>query len=254
MINTPTIIKRIYPLKIQKEDPSKLSFIKLQKSTGPHLSCIDMRPHMPPVVDQGELGSCTANAFCGIIGYLQPKKPITSRLFLYYCTRFIANEVEYDSGATLIDGIKALKKFGVCREASWVYNIKKFTLQPPKQCYFEASLNKAIIVQNIKDTLSNLKRALAQGYPFVFGMLIYSSFESEDVAKTGMVPLPQNNDEILGGHALLAVGYCDEKQCFIVRNSWGLLWGDKGYCYIPYSYLLNPNLTSDFWIIKKMSA
>jgi C1A family cysteine protease len=85
-------------------------------------------------------------------------------------------------------------------------------------------------------------------------MLIYSSFEGEDVAKTGMVPMPSKSDQILGGHALLAIGYCDEKQCFIVRNSWGSSWGDKGYCYIPYNYLVNSNLASDFWIITQMSS
>jgi C1A family cysteine protease len=95
-----------------------------------------------------------------------------------------------------------------------------------------------------------MKACLASGYPFIFGFTVYDSFESDAVAKTGIVPMPSKTELVLGGHAVMAVGYDDSKKWFIVRNSWGEDWGDKGYFYIPYDYLTNKNLASDFWTIK----
>lgn len=251
-------IKRTYPLIIKKEPKHTLCFIncnklnKLNKSSKELPAIVDLRPQMPGVFDQGELGSCTAQAFCGILGFLNPLKPAYSRLFLYYCERFIRNSVEYDSGATMKDGILALQQFGICREATWAYNIKNYALKPPMNCYSEALLSKVSLVQNIKDTIINLKKALNSGLPFVCGIAVYESFESEDVAKTGIVPLPNTTTEqLLGGHAICVVGYIDESNYWIVRNSWGSKWGDKGYFYLPYSYLLDDALASDFWTILK---
>lgn len=97
-----------------------------------------------------------------------------------------------------------------------------------------------------------MKNCLNQGFSFVIGFLVYPSFESPMVAKTGMVPLPKPNEVSLGGHAITIVGYDDSKNSFYARNSWGLNWGLKGYFYIPYSYLSNPNLASDAWTIMVM--
>ncbi len=130
---------------------------------------------------------------------------------------------------------------GICLESRWVYNENKFAIKPPNLCYSEALKNK---VKNIDNTLINMKSSLANNLPFVVGILI---FESDTVATTGIVPMPHDKDPILGGHAVLVVGYDDIKQVWIIRNSWGNILGDEGY--LPYDYLINDNYASDLWTI-----
>jgi C1A family cysteine protease len=98
-----------------------------------------------------------------------------------------------------------------------------------------------------------MKGCLASGFPIVGGFSVYSSFESDQVAKTGIVPMPAKNESQLGGHCVLIVGYDDAKQWFIIRNSWSDTWGAQGYCYMPYAYWTNPSLASDFWQIDLIS-
>ena len=97
-----------------------------------------------------------------------------------------------------------------------------------------------------------MKAALINGTPFVVGILVYSSFETPEVAKTGIVPLPKDTDQLLGGHAVVCVGFDDNKQQFIMRNSWGTAWGDHGHFYLPYSYLSSSTVTSDLWCLTKI--
>ena len=92
---------------------------------------------------------------------------------------------------------------------------------------------------------------MAGGYPFEFGFTVYESFESQEVAQTGVVPMPQQTEKVLGGHAVMAVGYDDAQQRIIVRNSWGTSWGQQGYFTMPYAYLTNHQLSSDFWTIQR---
>jgi C1A family cysteine protease len=99
-----------------------------------------------------------------------------------------------------------------------------------------------------------MKGCLASGYPFVFGFSVYTEFESDTVATTGVLNMPSPKEKLLGGHAVIAVGYDDKTQRFIVRNSWGAKWGIKGYFTIPYAYLTDPNLAADFWTIRLESA
>ena len=99
-----------------------------------------------------------------------------------------------------------------------------------------------------------MKGCLAAGYPFVFGFAVYESFESKEVAQSGVVPMPKPGERVLGGHAVMAVGYDDEQRNFIVRNSWGSGWGQDGYFLMPYHYLHDPNLASDFWTVRMLSA
>jgi C1A family cysteine protease len=216
-----------------------------------------MRKQCPPVYDQGQLGSCTANAIGAALEFDQMKqkeKAFTpSRLFIYYNERVMEGTVHSDSGAQIRDGIKTVAKQGACREApTWPYKISKFDAKPPKPAYTEGKKHQAIRYLRLTQALSQLKGCLASGFPFVFGFAVYESFESAQVVKTGHAPIPKANEAFLGGHAVTAVGYDESKQWFIVRNSWGTGWGMNGYFTMPYPYLLQPSLSRDFWTIRRV--
>jgi C1A family cysteine protease len=214
---------------------------------------VDLRPHCPPVEDQGQLGSCTANALVGALEYLEVKDNKRfinlSRLFVYYNERVIEGSVNSDAGAMLRDGIKTLVKHGVCSETNWKYDIASFAKKPPKGCYQEAEKHQILSYARL-NTVDEMRATLADGFPFVFGFGVYQSFESQQVAKNGILNMPEKGEKQLGGHAVLAVGYDDADKRFIVRNSWGTGWGQKGYFTMPYSYLDDRNLSDDFWTIR----
>ena len=156
--------------------------------------------------------------------------------------------VDEDSGAMIRDGIKSLVKQGCCKEDSWPYNIDLFANKPPAACYTEALNYQALTYRRIT-SLPDMQKCLASGFPFVCGIAVYESFESQAVAKTGIVPYPGRRERMLGGHAIMAVGYDANAQKFIMRNSWGTSWGMDGYFTIDFKYLGNPNLADDFWSI-----
>jgi len=215
---------------------------------------VDLRAQCPRVYDQGQLGSCTANAIAGALEFDRLKQNISdfapSRLFIYYNERVIEHTVDSDSGAQIRDGIKSVGQLGDCPETEWPYVIAKFKTQPPKNCYADALKYKAVLYQRLTPILSQLKGCVASGYPFIFGFTVYESFESAQVAKTGHASLPKSGEQSIGGHAVVGVGYDDAKQWFIVRNSWGNSWGMKGYFTLPYSYLTDNSLADDFWTIR----
>src|SRR5580704_8996112 len=211
---------------------------------------VDLSKKCPPVYDQGQLGSCTANAIAAAIEFEQKKKFVPSRLFIYYNERVIENTVASDSGAQIRDGIKSVANQGFCPETDWPYNIAKFAAKPPQKAYTDASTDLATSYQRVPQIANQMKGCLASGYPFVFAFSVYQSFESPQVAKTGHVPMPGPSEKQIGGHAVLAVGYDDSNQWFLVRNSWGAGWGMKGYFTIPYAYLTDNNLSDDFWTIR----
>ena len=215
---------------------------------------VDLRSQCPPVEDQGNLGSCTANALAGALEFLELKDNVKyadlSRLFIYYNERVIEHTVSSDSGAMLRDGIKTLAKQGVCAEAKWPYVIALFTKKPSAACYTDASNHQITSYQRLS-TVDEMSSCLADGYPFVFGFTVYESFESAVVAQTGTVNMPKPGEKTLGGHAVVAVGYNDKQKRFTIRNSWGPGWGKKGYFTMPYSYLDNRDLSDDFWTIRR---
>lgn len=222
-------------------------------------SKVDLRPHCPPVYNQGNLGSCTANGIAGAIEFDRMKqnlKPafLPSRLFIYYNERVIEGTVNSDSGAQIRDGIKVVAKEGDCPETEWPYDISQFAHKPSTQCYKDARKYKAIQYQRLTQMVNQLKGCLASGYPFVYGFTVYDSFESGSVAKTGVVPMPAPGEKVLGGHCVLAVGYDDSQQRFLARNSWGPDWGIEGYFTVPYAYLTDTSLSSDFWTIRLIAG
>jgi C1A family cysteine protease len=125
-----------------------------------------------------------------------------------------------------------------------------FRSDTPPKAFADAPLDKALQYQSVPQVLAQMKGCLASGYPFVYGFTVYESFESTQVAQTGIVPMPASSEKVLGGHAVLAVGYDDSSQRFIVRNSWGPGWSLKGYFTVPYAYLTDSNLSDDFWTIR----
>jgi len=217
-------------------------------------------------IDQGQLGSCTANAIAFAICFDEIKQGnaevfMPSRLFIYYNERKMEGTVDQDSGAEIHDGVKSINLYGYCDEHKWVYDPTKFASEPPTSLYSAAKLSKAVGYASIDFTndktvqarVNHLKTALRSGFPVVFGFTVYDSFESDAVAKTGMMPMPGKHEKQVGGHAVAMVGYDDSKQCFIVKNSWGPDWGLNNYFYMPYNYAGDANLADDFWVIRSVS-
>jgi C1A family cysteine protease len=214
----------------------------------------DLRPQCPPVYDQGKLGSCTANAISAAMEFDQMRQNLAafmpSRLFIYYNERAIEGTVASDSGAQIRDGIKSVGAQGVCPESEWPYEPTKFADKPTAQCYSDALANRAIQYQRVARDLNQMKGCLVAGFPFVFGFSVYDSFESAEVAQTGHAPMPAPGEGFVSGHAVMAVGYEDAGQWLIVRNSWGPKWGMAGHFTLPYAYVSQRGLASDFWTVR----
>jgi len=211
---------------------------------------VDLRSVCPPILDQGNLGSCTANAGVETYNFLELKDKVPyvelSRLFLYYVTRSLEGTTRYDSGCYIRDVVKALTKFGICQESFCPYDIKQYTKKPSQVAYDDGATRKCTSYLRVNG-MNGIRDCLASGYPIIFGFTVYSSFETDTVAETGVVPLPKRRESVLGGHCVLLVGYDDLNGWFICQNSWGVEWGDKGFFYLPYTYL---PLMSDFWTVR----
>jgi C1A family cysteine protease len=177
-----------------------------------------------------------------------------SRLFIYYNERVMEGSVNEDAGAEIRDGMKSISVRGVCPETMWPYAVSKFSTKPPKKCFTEALRHQAIQYMRVGQTLDQLKGCLADGFPFVFGFTVFDSFESDRMAKTGMMPMPKKTEQNLGGHAVMAVGYSEAKKRFLVRNSWGTDWALKGYFWMPYAYMTSSDLADDFWTLRTVEA
>src|SRR5262249_50774716 len=231
-------------------EPKKFGSKKLKASDLPPSA--DLRQYMTPVEDQGELSSCVGNATVGAYEYLINRlvgQPLdVSRLFVYYNARALDGETNKDNGTTITNAVKVLSEKGACFENTWPYEPKSVNNEPSQPAYQEAVyliLKDAARVDLDKDAV---RTCLAEGFPICFGIEIFDSFQK--VGSHGRVQIPDpSSEQSLGGHAMLCVGYSDPDQVFIVRNSWSAEWGDKGYCYIPYDYFLNPDYNGDCWSI-----
>jgi C1A family cysteine protease len=213
---------------------------------------VDLRPQFPPVYDQGKLNCCTGNAWAGVVEFLLRKKklpPFTpSRMFIYYNERVMDNDVATQAEVAVGNGAHVISTQGCPHEKLWPYVISKFADKPPAKVYQDGLLHLAPQVQQVAQDLTSMKEVLASGLPVVIGFVVYESFESDAVTKTGIVPMPGHHEQRVGGHCVVLAGYDDSKSSFIVRNSWGASWGIKGYCMMPYAYLTNPRLAGEFWM------
>jgi C1A family cysteine protease len=184
---------------------------------------------MPKIWDQGQLGSCSAHAAGGSFAFAHKKSGhramMPSRLHIYWHERYLEGSTGYDAGAYLRDGFKVMAQIGVAHEIDWPYDISKFTEQPPPKAETDAVKHRTITYSAVSQALTTLKGCLLNGFPFAFGFTVYESFESQEVATTGIVPMPSPGESVLGGHAVMGVGYDDATQRFKVRNQWGKEWG-----------------------------
>lgn len=231
---------------------------------------VDLRPHLPPVYDQGRIQACTANVLAAAIAYSRSKHaqdavPLApSRLFIYYNERALQDAVDKDCGATLREGIRTLSKQGVAPEELWPYDDTPATSQPggsfppdarvaqkPSDAAYETAHRFEVLsYRRIQPDLAHMKSCLAEGYPFAFGLQVYPSFMLGPHRQATVVPVPGPDEQALGGHAVLAVGYDDDKAWLVCRNSWGPAQADGGYFYLPYAYLDDASRVGDLWSVR----
>lgn len=218
---------------------------------------LDLSTKMDIIYDQGSIGSCVANAASWALKYNKPTLS-PSRLYLYYYARLFDfqqgdNKPNIDDGTTIQQGFRVLNKKGVCTETLYPYIVSKQGQQPPSSLDKGALFNRVIQYAPVSQEINYMKNLLKMGYPFVFGILVYQSFMTNTVTRTGIVPMPTSGERILGGHAICAVGYDDTTQMIKFANSWGRGWGNRGYGYIPYAYILNGSLCGDCWTMYKVN-
>jgi len=218
---------------------------------------VDLRGSAP-IYNQKSLNSCSANAIAAAIRFdhlrsAAPNPLNPSRLFLYYNERSMEGSIAKNVPVSLRDGYKTLARVGICGEEHWPYKVGHFAKQPPSHCYTHAMGHRAIVYMRLKQNLSDIRRCLAAGYPFTLGISVYPSFEAAKTKHTGEVPMPKRGEKMIGGHAVLAVGYDDRARHAIVQNSWGRRWGAGGYCFIPYDFLLHEDHAWDLWTVRRMN-
>jgi C1A family cysteine protease len=216
---------------------------------------VDLRERFFKVWQQGDLGSCTAQTVAAACLYRDiydrdMSIVVPSRLFIYYMTRSIEGTINSDAGAEIRNSIKAVADFGYPTEEEWPYKIPEFKIKPPANAQRKAKKEKIKRYERVSREISHFRKLLGDGYPIALGFSVYESVYTKKVDKSGIIPLPKKGEKLEGGHAVLAVGYDDERKALIIRNSWGASWGQKGYGYIPYAFIENSGLSDDFWVIR----
>lgn len=223
---------------------------------------VDLRPFCPRVHEQGHPLTCTAHAVAGAFQFEQRRLELKdfspSRLFIFYNTGAVMRAM-HKQGANLRAALKAVARHGVCPEKNWPFSLTKAAMarRPNEPAYRLAERHKILCYERIvmgrrsrAEFLHLMKCRLTEGFPFLFAFLVHESFESDHVAKTGIMPMPKRGERLKGWHAVMAVGYDDDNRRMLVRNSWGWSWGIKGYFWMPYDYITNARVTADFWTIR----
>lgn len=228
----------------------------------------DLTPYLGPVFDQDQLGSCTANACAGALEYeanLQNNNDNAvqlSRLFLYWNERNLEGTIDQDSGGQIRDVVKAAAQYGAPLETTWPYNEAGFRQKPSLEAYTEGLQHRALKYEAVPQELTAFKHVLAVlNRPILIGIIVFESFEAQATIASGVVPLPGAGEACQGGHAVLCVGYDDAKQAFLVRNSWNEIYPpawpgskERGSFWLPYEYMMNPELAEDFWVITQTNG
>jgi C1A family cysteine protease len=207
------------------------------------------------ILDQGNLGSCVSNAASIAINVATNGKLLNSRLFLYYCCRDVdGSPIKQDTGASVRGICKAIKYFGITAETNWPYNISQFTRLPALTAFtnqYKINSFSYNFINTGTNLINDIKYSLLSSNVILFGMNVYSSFMTTNVQKTGIVPIPnKTTEQLMGGHCMAIIGYDETKKYIICQNSWGISWGDKGKCYLPYILVKDIQLCSDFTNIK----
>ena len=238
--------------------------IKVYKDSEiPRHPSVDLREYVVRVYDQGHLHSCTANVLCAAYSLDLKKQELTlgnccyfvfnpSRLFLYYNTREREGETRRDLGASIRECVKALNCKGVCKESDWPYDISHYDTNPPPRCYESAEGNTLCEYKRLNQDIDQLRACLKDDCPFVFGFRVYQSFHDRANSHAGMMSMPTDyeiSSHPLGKHAAVAVGYDDRNRRIIVLNSWGRDWGNNGYFFMPYDFIIDSKMCFDFWKI-----
>lgn len=202
---------------------------------------VDLRAWDSNIESQGELGSCVANAVTNAYELQQKKEDENdfvdlSRLYVYYHARYVEDTTDEDYGVMYIkSALQGVSMYGVCTEKIWPYNINDYDKQPSPESYANACSRKIIsysYVETTKDILENL----SIHKPVVIGMVVYESFMGI-TKENSTVPMPTSDDKDAGGHAVVIVGYSLSEKKFLIKNSFGTVWGDSGYAYLPFEYV-----------------
>lgn len=206
-----------------------------------------LRSKCAPVYDQGDLGSCTANSIAGVLEMKHGVGVTPSRLMIYWNERWLDGHrnVYADTGSTITQSVNAIVHWGWAPETEWPYNIRLFMQRPPISCYTNARPHKITQYAAVQQDANSIKQEVLAGDPVLFGFDVFQQFE--DVGSDGVIAMPSGQS--IGGHAIHIVGWDDAKQMFEVRNSWGASWGDAGYGWMPYAYMLSEN-ASDFRVVR----
>ena len=244
-----------FMLKPSKPDPRDLKVAASRLAAA--LPRADLTALNPPAYDQGQAGLCFSHAgarcfdteyFTHVRKFMTP-----SRLFLGIMTRSDEGTLNQDAGATLRGTVKAMVKYGICPESKCPYDVTKMFKLPTKALMTAAEKFQVIKYYSIANgDLETMRRALSSGYDVMFGARIFTSFESDKVARTGILPMPAASEGSLGGHALTCLGFDDSKRMFLVMNSWSEKWGLKGAFWMPYAYFeARLGLVFDLWVVSQ---
>lgn len=255
---------------LARDVPDERDFIyspERHQLRGPLPHRVDLRAGCPRVLNQGtRLGTCTAHAVAAAFSY-EERRQINrvispSPLFIYYNERALTHQGRNCIHCVLRirDAIKAVAKVGVCPKSLWPYSeiTGRVRKKPPRIAFETAAKHQVVGYQRIPIGklkpavfLRHLKHCLADRSPILFGFKVYESFETETVKENGIMPVPDTRREKRkGGHAVMAVGYDDRRKACLVRNSWGSDWGIKGYFWMPYKVITNPEIAHDFWTVR----
>lgn len=236
-----------YGWKKDRPDGRDFLFAANPADTAAGLPAVDLRPLMPAIFDQSQLGSCTSNASTAVLEYAEKKEgdkdwDRLSRLEVYYRSRELEGSVLEDAGAEIRDSFKVLATRGAAREKFWPYDISRFAEEPPASLRKSDRYHRALEYRSVAASYTDMGSCLAQGFPFAFGFDVYASFE--DLGPSGLYD-PGPNEEYLGGHAVVCVGYVPIRELWIIRNSWGPDWADHGHFYVRKAWM--PRNASDAW-------